>query len=476
LKKPGGRPSNASKLNKQKVNIKMRLLTNAFRPGWGCSSITVALVILSGAPASATNFYVDNAVSTSGNGTSWSSAWKNFSNISWSYIKPGDTIYVSGGSSSQSYYETLTIGASGSSGYPITITKGVDSGHNGQVILDEQNARPNGVYSNSKNYVTIQNLNVQNITDAGIAVKYATSGVLIQSNSVYSGLGAGGNARGYDIRNSSGVTVLNNKYSTPSNTSSQTDGIWSSGNKGVVFKGNSLVISNSNNTPHNDCIQSYTDYNIIGDSNYCQIADASNNHGYWITSIQHGGSVLLKNNIAVITQNTRGIGYEFRDAGDDGAFYAYNNTVYGGGRPSIELSCVSNCPSNISAYFKNNIVYQSSSSNQAFWLQGSVIAAANISNNLVFLPNGGYVAYLDSAYGGNSGNKTWVQWQSLGFDKNGINADPQFTNVSGKQFMPKSTSPAIDHGTTLSEVKTDKNGTARPQGSAYDMGSYEFIP
>ncbi len=39
----------------------------------------------------------------------------------------------------------------------------------------------------------------------------------------------------------------------------------------------------------------------------------------------------------------------------------------------------------------------------------------------------------------------------------------------------KSTSFAIDHGTTQSSVTSDLLSLARPQGSAYDIGAYEFV-
>src|SRR5690348_13707096 len=81
--------------------------------------------------ASAANWYVDGAVESSGDGSSWSKAWKIFSDIQWSRISPGDTVFISGGLSSQTYFETLTVSASGSINNPITITKGIDAGHNG---------------------------------------------------------------------------------------------------------------------------------------------------------------------------------------------------------------------------------------------------------------------------------------------------------------------------------------------------------
>lgn len=58
-----------------------------------------------------------------------------------------------------------------------------------------------------------------------------------------------------------------------------------------------------------------------------------------------------------------------------------------------------------------------------------------------------------------------------------ISADPQFVNYlangSGDYHL-KSTSPAIDKGTTLNAPSTDLDGNTRPKGAAFDIGAYEF--
>ncbi len=47
--------------------------------------------------ASAANWYVNNGVTTSGNGTTWTAAWKTPSAINWASVGPGDTIWCAGG-------------------------------------------------------------------------------------------------------------------------------------------------------------------------------------------------------------------------------------------------------------------------------------------------------------------------------------------------------------------------------------------
>jgi len=130
----------------------------------------VGVVVLSAASQSAiaANWYVDNAVATSGNGQSWASAFKTFSAISWSAINAGDTLYLSGGSTSKTYTSPLVIGKSGTSSTSrITIRVGQDAGHTGTVIFD-------GTYIDGQNqkYITIDGsvggvskLKVQNVTN-----------------------------------------------------------------------------------------------------------------------------------------------------------------------------------------------------------------------------------------------------------------------------------------------------------------------
>ncbi|MGZ3805570.1 MAG: hypothetical protein ACXVB4_15240, partial [Pseudobdellovibrionaceae bacterium] len=84
-------------------------------------------LLFSAATARGANWYVDNAVVTSGNGQSWASAFKNFSNITWSSINPGDTIYISGGVTSQTYTSPLDLGASGTAANRIIIRAGQEA-------------------------------------------------------------------------------------------------------------------------------------------------------------------------------------------------------------------------------------------------------------------------------------------------------------------------------------------------------------
>lgn len=95
------------------------------------------------------------ACPTNGNGTSSScaaspggaGAWSGFANIGWGSIHAGDTLSMQAG---DTYAEQLTIGASGTSGSPVTITvNGV-----GTAIIDGGNART-GFSFNGQSFVNV---------------------------------------------------------------------------------------------------------------------------------------------------------------------------------------------------------------------------------------------------------------------------------------------------------------------------------
>jgi len=54
--------------------------------------------------------------------------------------------------------------------------------------------------------------------------------------------------------------------------------------------------------------------------------------------------------------------------------------------------------------------------------------------------------------------------------------DPKFVRARMGDFRLQPDSPAIDAGTALEQIKTDIEGTPRPQGKGYDIGAHEHTP
>jgi hypothetical protein len=59
---------------------------------------------------------------------------------------------------------------------------------------------------------------------------------------------------------------------------------------------------------------------------------------------------------------------------------------------------------------------------------------------------------------------------------NNLTSEPLFVDSATFDFHLQPGSPAIDAGVSLAEVPDDYDGTSRPQGAAYDIGAYEFVP
>jgi hypothetical protein len=84
--------------------------------------------------------------------------------------------------------------------------------------------------------------------------------------------------------------------------------------------------------------------------------------------------------------------------------------------------------------------------------QEAWVGLAQISNNLIF----GY--------------------KNRGYSPTDFVAEPQFVDPDNGDFRLKPGSPGIDAGATIDTIKTDLEGTPRPQGSAHDVGAYESKP
>ena len=70
-----------------------------------------------------------------------------------------------------------------------------------------------------------------------------------------------------------------------------------------------------------------------------------------------------------------------------------------------------------------------------------------------------------------------AEWQAMGYDTHSFIATPAqlFAGAAYHNFHLFAASPAVDKGMTLADVPSDLEDHARPFGSAYDIGAYEYI-
>jgi hypothetical protein len=156
-----------------------------------------------------------------------------------------------------------------------------------------------------------------------------------------------------------------------------------------------------------------------------------------------------------------------------------NNGTAGTGTVQVFNNTLSDCAANNSS--------NASGSRGAFGVGGGPSTLLmNLRNNIAE-QNPGEI-YVDGSLSQIKGDHNL--WFGVGTGPaqttNNLNVDPQFVNRSGGDLHLASTSPAKDAGLTVvpsnpfvpnpgaNQVR-DKDGTLRPQGTAFDLGAYELI-
>jgi hypothetical protein len=159
----------------------------------------------------------------------------------------------------------------------------------------------------------------------------------------------------------------------------------------------------------------------------------------------------------VFNNGTQGIGLY---NGDN--IQAYNNVVYGNGTKGLSgVAGIRVGLTTTNASVDNNTVYGQGSNASGILILSSATGTI-IRNNIVYNNPAGHIV--------DNGINTVL------FPSNNITTtNPLFVDPANANFQLQSNSPAIDAGTTLAHVTTDIIGVGRPQGSAYDIGAYEFF-
>lgn len=288
-------------------------------------SLTLTLFLTLSHSLYSTDWYVNKAVSSSGNGQSWATAWKNFSNINWALVQPGDIINISGGTDSTVYYETLDISDAGTTNNYITIRGAIDAGHNGKVIIDGQNTRSHcilieqGCGSLVRDWIYVKNLYLRRAANEAFYIHCNVNNVVID---------------GLDIRENGleGIKIIgNDDYYLTENGICAED---------IEIK-NCTIVSKSNNPYHEDnCVYAQMVAGLKIHNNF--IHQQNKQIGVPVGSHEHVDplqthvirDVKIYNNVMIIDSSVLGhgmiLGIQSRPGQLD-TVIIYNNYIYAGG-------------------------------------------------------------------------------------------------------------------------------------------------
>ncbi len=124
-------------------------------------------------------------------------------------------------------------------------------------------------------------------------------------------------------------------------------------------------------------------------------------------------------------------------------------------------------------YIRNNVFYNAVDYGIRYWWMEDIKHV--ILDNNCWYQSGGMLARIDNSSSWQTVNiiYDYSQWDTYRAatkqDSNSIHSDP----LLNSDLTLQAPSPCIDAGITLSTVTDDFNGTARPQGPAYDIGAFE---
>jgi len=417
------------------------------------------LIILFGAMASGTTYYVSTTGNDNNDGSS-GSPWATLQKAV-NTVVAGDTVLVASGN----YAGFRIVDKSGTAGSPIILKSQTQGGAN---VNTKGGSIMHGAMMEFEGYSSMSYWIIDGFSVDG-TVQGATFG------------------EGIDFRNATHMTVRNCSVHSCNHTgifSAFSDYAYEENN--VSFNNNEHGIYNSNSGDNG---------HTIGNTTYGNVSTAIQNNA----DASMGGDGIMTGWLHErnTMYNSTGAGYNF-----DGLCNSVirNSLIYNGsGSKGFSLYAQDAAESSHDDRILNNTVVSPASSYFCIFIaDGGVVAPPTgnqVFNNILYSYDSGhgsiclpstveasfqsdYNVVMSTAFAldDNATQLTLAQWQALGYDTHSVTATDTalFVNPSGNDYHLKSGSPAIGAGTTLSDVPDDRDGAIRPQGGSFDIGCYEY--
>jgi len=382
-----------------------------------------------------------------------------------SVLKPGDTLLVKQGVYREELWNTIPSGTSWAQAVTLRA-------YPGQQVIIQPNAGAEWVITirGDKRYIIIDGFIID-----GTNVKYdgiKIAGIMDATKP-----------------NPSYIRIINNEIRNVGVMKTATEGYKGYGS-GILTTGLSNYVEYINNRIHDNGLTDY-DHGIYHTASYALIEGniIYNNKGTGI-KIGWGQNALnnvVRNNLVYDNNTAQGANGQKKQGRGIGVYsgsgtLVYNNIIWGAHTTGIDITYGGN-----NAKIFNNTIVSTTGYGIAIGIGATTSETATntlVENNVVYQQSS-YPAIYNSrgvntlirnnlTFGRNPRIETLNPASTL-FQTNLENVDPGFIDLGAKNFALKPSSPAIDKGSVLSEVTYDFVRNARPQGTSYDIGAYEFL-
>jgi len=409
----------------------------------------------------AATYYVDAVNGKDSNsGKSETSAWKTINKVNHYSFASGDIIEFKRGQIFQGYTLSPPRGNIVFTAY----------GTGSMPIIDGQNTRQ-VVNVNNLNSLTFKDIEFLNGARSIVSFAANTCNYMTIDNCIFDGEGTSGRELAYIGTQSDYLTVKNSTFKNGGIKYAQgAHGLYVAGDHIIVenctftnfIDGNGLknnVVQNSGNVSADNNIIIRDNYfsNIVGGGIFLQSANGVKiYYNIFVIGKNLGHAIVLSYNSTYLTYAPHNIDI-------------YNNTIIlppdlsSGGILLYGKTQIDNIT------IKNNLMYSTAFNYNHYFIDQQAGGGTHlyINNNLYYTAGG----QSDRWRIRGTSYDTFNKWKSLGFDSEGLYANPIFKNYSNEDYSLQPNSPAINSGVNvgLSNDYLDNQIIGLP-----DIGAYEY--